>query len=254
MTARAAAEEDPVPAISDISDINALGLRLAQLDSAALQSLADDADQAEKHRAFVERQLTPGTYALHGLTFECPGGVYQPDEFSSTRFMLRELVAAAPRYGEKVLDVGTGSGALGVTLASRGKRVTAVDIDPAAVACARDNAARNNVTATIFQSDLFDAVTGDFDLIAFNAPLRDGAIEHPVERIACDPGGAIVRRFLAEAPRHLAPGGCVAPLTASIGPRNALARGLAAYHQEVAAADWSASHGVVRQLLFLRPR
>lgn len=236
-------------------DLGPFSLTPSQLDEDALRSLAATADLDAHHRAFLDRQLTPGTYHLHGLTFHCPAGIYQPDEYSSSRFMLRELLAAAPSYGPKVLDVGTGSGALGLTLASRGKRVTAVDIDPAAVACARANAAQNGVRATIFESDLFAAVADtDFDLIVFNAPLRDGAIEHPVERIACDPAGALARRFLAEAPRHLAPGGFVALLTASIGHQGALAEGLAGYHRHVAAADWSASHGVLRQLLFARPR
>lgn len=236
-------------------DINDSHLAVADFDEATSRALADEADQAAKHRAFLERQLTPSTQVMHGLTFHCPAGVYQPDEFSSSRFMLRELLAAADRYGDKVLDVGTGSGALGVTLAKNGKRVTAVDIDPAAVACARDNAARNGVTATIFQSDLFDAVSDtDFDLIVFNAPLRDGEIEHPVERVACDPGGEIARRFLREAPRHLAPGGRVALLTANIGHAGALAEGLAAYEHHVAAADWSASLGMLRRLIFARPR
>ena len=75
-----------------------------------------------------------------------------------------------------VADVGTGSGIIGVTVARHllKARVTAIDISPAALEVARDNAARLGVTerVTFVESDLLAAVAepAQFDFIASNPP------------------------------------------------------------------------------------
>jgi HemK-related putative methylase len=212
-------------------------------------------EHTRAHVQFLARQLEPRTYELHGLRFTCPAGVYHPDELSSTRFILRELVPSASRIEGKVLDVGTGSGAIGVTLASLGKTVTATDVDAKAIACAEANALDNGVRLTIFRSDLFDGVDdGGFDVIVFNTPLLDKPIDDPVEHVACDPDGALTRRFLAEAKEHLAPEGIVVVLVSNIGHRAAILDGLASYDHYVAASDYSSSSGVFRWLVFARPK
>ena len=70
------------------------------------------------------------------------------------------------------LDLGTGSGFVGLYLAQRGWEVDAVDISPRAVALAERNAQRNDVPLNIYVSNLFDQVQGMFDVIAFNPPMR----------------------------------------------------------------------------------
>jgi release factor glutamine methyltransferase len=76
-----------------------------------------------------------------------------------------------------VLDLGTGSGVGAVFAARRGATVTAVDINPAAVRCARINALLNEVDERIDVrlGDLFEPVQGgQFDLVLFNPPFYRG--------------------------------------------------------------------------------
>ncbi|MFI0395437.1 peptide chain release factor N(5)-glutamine methyltransferase [Paracoccus jiaweipingae] len=71
-----------------------------------------------------------------------------------------------------VLDLGTGTGAILISLLAERKaaRGLGVDLSPAALAVARDNARRIGVAADFAESDWFSAVTGRFDLIVSNPP------------------------------------------------------------------------------------
>ena len=82
------------------------------------------------------------------------------------------------RDDDRVLDMGTGSGVNGIVAASRSRDVLAVDVNPAAVACARDNAERNGVAdrMEVRESDLFQNASGRFDLIIFDR--RTGGSGH----------------------------------------------------------------------------
>ena len=125
---------------------------------------------------------------------------------------------AAPR----VLDLGTGSGAVALALAyalasSRPDAdVTAVDASADALAVARANAARLGLTVDFRQGDWLDGLgSTQFDLIVSNPPYVADADEHlaalrhePLSALASGPDGlADLRRIIAAAPAHLAPGG-----------------------------------------------
>ena len=76
---------------------------------------------------------------------------------------------------ESVLDVGCGYGTLGLTLAkAKEVEATLVDINQRALDLARQNAERNQVLATIFQSNLYQNVEGRFHHIISNPPIRAG--------------------------------------------------------------------------------
>lgn len=76
---------------------------------------------------------------------------------------------------ESVLDVGCGYGTLGLTLAKANEvKVTLVDINQRALDLARQNAERNQVLATIFQSNVYQNVEGKFHHIISNPPIRAG--------------------------------------------------------------------------------
>jgi release factor glutamine methyltransferase len=107
-------------------------------------------------------------------------------------------------FGKRVLDVGTGTGVLARLALERGaEKVVAADINPAAVAWAR----RAVPDAEVVLSDLFGAVSGEFDTILFAAPWSEGEIREDVHHAVFDRG--VVARFLKEAPAHLAPGGAI---------------------------------------------
>jgi len=127
------------------------------------------------------------------------------------------------RPAPRIADVGTGSGAIAVTLAKERPDavVFAVDVSPDALAVARANALRHAVTVTFLEGDLEVPLLphAPFDLIAANLPYipsRDLAGLPPAVRAeparALDGGAdglALVRRLVAAAPALLARGGAL---------------------------------------------
>jgi release factor glutamine methyltransferase len=95
--------------------------------------------------------------------------VYEPAEDS---FLFAENLAV--REGDRVVDVGTGCGILGIIAAVKAAEVFTIDINPWAVWCAKENAELNHVSDKMLfmQGDLFAPirVRDMFDLILFNAP------------------------------------------------------------------------------------
>jgi release factor glutamine methyltransferase len=88
--------------------------------------------------------------------------------------LLGVAVLEEVREGDRMLDMGTGSGINAILAASKAADVVAVDINPVALEAARDNAARNGVADRIAvrHSDVFRNVEGEFDLIVFDPPFR----------------------------------------------------------------------------------
>ena len=77
--------------------------------------------------------------------------------------------------GKKLLDVGCGYGPLGLTLGKVfGLQVSLIDINSRALDLAKTNAEKNQVEATIFQSNIYENVEGLFDYIISNPPIRAG--------------------------------------------------------------------------------
>jgi release factor glutamine methyltransferase len=146
-----------------------------------------------------------------GCTFQIAPGA-QPPKAGSLLFC-RHL---GVQSGERVLEIGAGSGLAAVLAARAGAHVIATDVRPEAVACTRDNAARNGVAerVDVRLGDGFAPVAGlRFDLICTSPPQmptppereRDDALA------AADNGGldgwSLLDRLIGEAPAHLEPGG-----------------------------------------------
>jgi release factor glutamine methyltransferase len=120
----------------------------------------------------------------------------------------------------KLLDLGTGSGCIAITLALEipSAQVSAVDASDAALGVARRNAERLEASLRLLQSDWFSALAGErFDLIVANPPyiadadphLAAGDLRHePRQALASGADGLdAVRRIVAAAPQHLTAGG-----------------------------------------------
>ncbi len=130
--------------------------------------------------------------------------VYPPQE--DTRLML-SVIDELVKPGMKVLDIGTGSGVLGLRAKELGAQVTAVDINPSAVKEAR------KLGLNAVQSDLFSNVSGKYDAIIFNPPYLELSGEElrgePIETALHGGrrGREVLDRFLETAGEHLTKNG-----------------------------------------------
>lgn len=120
----------------------------------------------------------------------------------------------------RILDLGTGSGCIAITLALEmpSARVSAVDASDAALLVARKNAEQLGASLRLLQSDWFDGLADErFDLIVANPPyvaeadphLVAGDLRHePHMALASGADGLdAIRHIVAAAPQHLAAGG-----------------------------------------------
>lgn len=123
--------------------------------------------------------------------------------------LLGEAVLADTHEGERVLDMGTGSGVNAILSATRGAHVLAVDINPRALQAAQDNVDRNGFTASVEvrASDVFANVNGAFDLIVFDPPFRWFRPRDLVESAMADEDYRAMTMFFRQARRHLTPSG-----------------------------------------------
>ncbi|MFB6295188.1 MAG: HemK2/MTQ2 family protein methyltransferase [Candidatus Nanohaloarchaea archaeon] len=134
--------------------------------------------------------------------------VYRPRKDS---FLLKQVLEQQELDGNHVLDMGTGSGIQAAAAADHGATVTAVDIDPAAVEHARQRF--NDVeNVDVVQSDLFESVSGTFDVVVFNPPYVPSTDDEQ-DRERTWAGGVdgrqVVDRFIASVTDYVAPGGTV---------------------------------------------
>ncbi len=189
---------------------------------------ADEAAGAEAEQAFAalagrRRQGEPIAYILgerefYGLEFRVAPAVLIPRP--ETELLVELALARIPESAAvRVLDLGTGSGAIAVALAKQRPqaRLTAVDVDYAALSVARANARRHRVSVRFFCGDWFGALSGEtFDLIVSNPPYVAAEDPHLVMGdVRFEPqralvGGAdgldCIRAIVANAGAHLRPG------------------------------------------------
>ncbi len=164
-------------------------------------------------RPFLRRRL--GRVVLEradGLPLIVLPQVFNPVLFRTGEILAREVASsplAEPRPGGgRALDLGTGSGIGAVFAARRGFRVTAVDLNPEAVRCARLNALLHGLEDRIEvrEGDLFAPVASEtFDLVLFNPPFFRGSPRDGLD--LAWRGTDVLERFAAGLPTALSPGG-----------------------------------------------
>jgi release factor glutamine methyltransferase len=201
---------------------HALGLSRVGLITNADRVL--DEIEAARLAALVKRRVDGepiayivGQREFYGLPFQVSPAVLipRPDTELIVELALERL---APRA--RLLDMGTGSGAIAVAVAHTrpDALVTALDLSDEALAVARANAAANGATVRFLRSDWFGALGGDeFDLIASNPPYIASGDAHLVQGdLRFEPSGALtdfadglsaLRTIIKGAPAHLVPGG-----------------------------------------------
>ncbi|MGB2694555.1 MAG: peptide chain release factor N(5)-glutamine methyltransferase [Dehalococcoidia bacterium] len=188
------------------------------------------ADVATRFEGLVTRRLAhePTAYIVghrefYGLKFACSPAALIPRP--ETELLVEEALRWLRSHGSRpgrIIDVGTGNGAIAVALAvnARKVRVTAVDVSRAALRLARRNAAAHSVAGRIdfVQGDLLSALAEPCELIVANLPyvptqlyrklapeLRD---HEPEGALHAGRGGtAIIETLLTQAGERLRPGG-----------------------------------------------
>ncbi|NIR48594.1 methyltransferase [candidate division KSB1 bacterium] len=133
-----------------------------------------------------------------------------PKLFRTGEFLAQTLQSGQIQIpvGSKVLDMGTGSGVAAIFAAQWADKVVAVDLNPAAVRCAKINTLLNHFEDKIEvrNGDLFDPVPNEkFDLILFNPPYLKGRPRNYFERALF--GEEVIEFFAEQVGRYLRPEG-----------------------------------------------
>jgi release factor glutamine methyltransferase len=215
-----------------------------------------------KHRGEGEPlQHLLGTTEFCGLTFLCDKRAMVPRPETEELVELIEL--RIENRKSRIVDVGTGSGVIALSLAMKfpEAEIVAVDISDDALTLARGNANRLKLADRVrfLRSNLFENVDGTFDLVVANLPYISTQDRHTLSReVLHDPavalfasarGDELVRELIAQAPSQLRPGGILA-LEIGIGQSEALLSALAEknYHDISFKNDYSG----VKRFLFAR--
>jgi release factor glutamine methyltransferase len=173
-----------------------------------------------------------------------------------TSHLLGEAVIAEIRPGDRVLDMGTGSGVNAILAASRGAMVVAVDVNPRAIEAAMANSQANGVAdrVEVRRSDVFSHVGEVFDLIVFDPPFRWFRPRDRVEAAMTDEGYRAMTTFFRQAGRHLAPAGRMLIFFGTSGDLGYLQQLFAQerYDAEVVASDTLAKDGLTVEYFTFR--
>ena len=203
---------------------HATGLSRVQLITQGDRPLSSD--EAARLDALVARRLRGepiayivGRREFFGLDFQVGPAVLIPRP--DTELIVELALERLPRQVPRLLDMGTGSGAIAVAVAHTrpDAAVTALDVSPDALAVAQANATANGARVRFLHSSWFDALdAGDiFDVIASNPPYIAAGDDHLAQGdLRFEPVGALtdhadglsaLRTIITGSPRHLVPGG-----------------------------------------------
>jgi release factor glutamine methyltransferase len=228
---------------------------LGELELAPLRKLVQRRGEGEPLQHLL------GTVEFCGRIFLCDKRALVPRP--ETEELVGFLTSNDEHRTSNIVDVGTGSGVIALTLASKfpEAQIVGVDVSEEALSLARENAGRLGLSERVqfLQGDLLEAVDGKFHLIVANLPYIAAQDRHTLSReVLHDPdvalfagarGDELVRELIEQAPARLRPGGLLA-LEIGLGQSDALLSALAEkkYRDIYSKNDYS---GVIR-FLFAR--
>ena len=200
---------------------------LTQSELAPLRDLVKRRGEGEPLQYLLE------TVEFCGHVFLCDKRAMVPRP--ETEELVEFLKSEIQNPKSKILDVGTGSGVIALSLAAKfpDAEIVAVDISDDAVALAQENAARLSLAGRVrfLKSNLLENVERTFDLVVANLPYVSTQARDTLSReVLHDPtvavfagarGDELVRELIAQAPSRLRPGRMLA-LEIGIGQSDAL--------------------------------
>jgi release factor glutamine methyltransferase len=174
-----------------------------------------------------------GTVEFCGLTFLCDRRAMVPRPETEELVEFLKLEIQDPK--SEIVDVGTGSGVIALSLAAEfpEARILAVDVSDGALALAQENALRLELRSRVefLKSRLLENIEGAFDLIVANLPYistqdrptlsREVLHDPEIALFAGARGDELVRELIDQAPTRLRPGGMLA-LEIGLGQSEAL--------------------------------
>ena len=152
------------------------------------------------------------------ITIDGDSNVYPPSEDS---ILLIESLDISP--GEKILEIGCGSGVVSIHCAKNGGFVTCGDINPFAVELTKKNAESNNVNIDVRETDVYSNIDGLFDTVIFNLPYLPVEEEGLLAKAwsGGSDGLGPLPKLLNESGKVLKKGGRIVIVTSSLMDKNA---------------------------------
>lgn len=228
-----------------VAELTAAGISTARLDAELILahtlrvsrthlhahpelSLTDRQEDIANARIALRLDRVPVAYIIghkefYGYRFTVNSATLIPrPESESLIDLLKQVVprntSLLPEEAKRLVDVGTGSGALGITAAllyPDELSVTLIDISRQALAVAEKNSVQHHVKATVLQSNLLDAYPFTTDIIIANLPYVNPEWERSPETdhepasalFAQDNGLALIKKLIQQTRTQLAQGG-----------------------------------------------
>lgn len=203
--------------IAHVLGMSRLKLNLHQDDDITEDDLVLIQNMISRRQKNEPLQYILGETDFYGLTFKVNEHVLIPRP--ETELLVEKIIKENPVI-EKILEIGTGSGAIAIALAANIKnaKIKAVDISNEALQIARENAVKNKVNINFCFSDVFENVTGQYDLIISNPPYISNKeyqylsreireYEPLIALLADDNGLAFYKKILCSAKDYLTENG-----------------------------------------------
>ncbi len=146
-------------------------------------------------------------------------------EASDDSFLLVDVVKPFVSSSTTLLDMGAGSGYVGLELAKVGAKVTFADKNPESVKYISSFLESEDLPFTVLESDLFSSISSRFDIVVFNTPyLPDEQDVHDPALHGGPTGIEVAKKFISQVKDHLTDGGVVFLLTSSLADQPSLRR------------------------------
>jgi release factor glutamine methyltransferase len=167
------------------------------------------------HRRIHQKRVVK----LDGLQIQICPYVFNPITARTTKFFIQHMRIQS---NTRVLEIGTGTGAIAAAAAKITSTVVATDINPYAIECAQETIRINDLTSrvTVVLGDLFTPVQSEtFDVILFNPPYFRRQARSWLEKAwFAGPNCEFIHRFLSEARQVLTENGNIQILFSSAAP------------------------------------